>query len=392
MTIPPGVPSRSSSPDHAENPGRLYRADTYLERLKGHLGSFGITRLADITGLDRIGIPVVQAVRPQARSNAVNQGKGLTMAEAAVSAIVEALETAAAETVAPDTGDQVPPELVYGSDAADMLAHHLLQDAPQEWTETPLPFLTGTDLVTGDPVQVPVALVSTDFTPGSQHAHPPFIRTTTGLGGGATRQEALVQALFETLERLGTARAMDIHGFFEKHRLAVETLADEALDSLAARLQGAGLLCAIYECPRAGGLPVIWARLLDERNSSTSLPFHADGFACRATCAEAAIAALLEAVQTRASVIAGAREDITRQFYPKRIDQQLIDFERAQMRKLSGNAAPEFETPLQASPEFLATALQTEALRPIAVPLFADAAIPLHIVRVITLAHTGADA
>ncbi|MEO1111788.1 MAG: YcaO-like family protein [Pseudomonadota bacterium] len=380
MTSPAGAPSRQS--------GRSYKADTYLNRLTGHLASYGITRLADITGLDRVGIPVVQAVRPQARSNAVNQGKGLTIAEAAVSAIVEALETAAAETVTSNAGDTGTPASVYGPDATAKLAHHLFPDAPAGWSGTPQPFLTGTDLVTGEPVRVPAALVSTDFTPGSPHARSPFIRTTTGLGGGATRHEALVQGLFETLERLGTARAMTIHGFFEKHRLDVETLADEKLNALIGQLQSAGLLCALYECPRTGGLPVVWARLLDERNVSTSLPFHADGFACRTSFADAAIAALLEAVQTRASVIAGAREDITRQFYPKRIDQALVDFERAQMRNVPGKAAEKIDTLPEASPAALAGCLHAAGFQAISVPLLADTDIPLHIARIVALAHT----
>ena len=42
----------------------------------------GITRLANVTGLDRIGIPVCMACRPLSRSLAVSQGKGLTLAEA----------------------------------------------------------------------------------------------------------------------------------------------------------------------------------------------------------------------------------------------------------------------------------------------------------------------
>ncbi|WP_434055741.1 MAG: YcaO-like family protein [Roseibium sp.] len=392
MTDPTVSHSRNSLGAHAENSVRLYRADTYLTRLQGHLASFGITRLADITGLDRLGIPVVQAIRPLARSNAVNQGKGLTIEEAAVSAAVEALETAAAETVPSEAEELVSPAAVYGSEAVEKLAHHLLPDARQGWTETPLPFLTGTDPATGETARVPAALVSTDFTPGSPHAASPFIRTTTGLGGGATRQEALVQGLLETLERLGTSRAMTIHGFFEKHRLAAETLANGKLNGLLDQLQASGLLCAIYDCPRAGGLPVIWARLLDEGNSSTSLPFHADGFACRTTYAEAAIAALLEAIQTRASVIAGGREDITRQFYPRRIDQELVDFERAQLRKVPGMAAPEIDTPPEANPEELARRLRIEGFQAIAIPLLADADIPLHIARIVTLARKEADA
>ena len=54
-----------------------------------------------MTGLDCVGIPVVQAVRPLARSNVVTQGKGWTVAEAAIAALMEALETWAAERIPP---------------------------------------------------------------------------------------------------------------------------------------------------------------------------------------------------------------------------------------------------------------------------------------------------
>lgn len=42
-----------------------------------HQQAMGITRLANVTGLDVIGIPVYMAVRPSSRSIAVSQGKGL---------------------------------------------------------------------------------------------------------------------------------------------------------------------------------------------------------------------------------------------------------------------------------------------------------------------------
>ena len=69
-----------------------------LARLVPHLGRMGITRVANVTGLDRVGVPVVTAVRPNARSLAVSQGKGLTLAAAKVSAIMEAAELYHAET------------------------------------------------------------------------------------------------------------------------------------------------------------------------------------------------------------------------------------------------------------------------------------------------------
>src|SRR5262245_57519234 len=72
-------------------------AAAFLRTLQPKLAGVGITRLADVTGLDRLGVPVVLAVRPLGRSLAVSQGKGLTREQAAVSAILEAMELHHAE-------------------------------------------------------------------------------------------------------------------------------------------------------------------------------------------------------------------------------------------------------------------------------------------------------
>src|SRR5690242_11549896 len=72
-------------------------AAALLGALQPKLAAVGITRLADVTGLDRVGLPVVLAVRPLGRSLAVSQGKGLTREQAAVSAILEAMELHHAE-------------------------------------------------------------------------------------------------------------------------------------------------------------------------------------------------------------------------------------------------------------------------------------------------------
>jgi hypothetical protein len=45
----------------------------------------GITRVADITGLDTIGIPVIAVCRPNSRSVVVSLGKGLDVISARAS-------------------------------------------------------------------------------------------------------------------------------------------------------------------------------------------------------------------------------------------------------------------------------------------------------------------
>ena len=49
--------------------------ETFL-KIKPFLKQMGITRVANVTGLDRINIPVFAAYRPNSKSLAVSQGKG----------------------------------------------------------------------------------------------------------------------------------------------------------------------------------------------------------------------------------------------------------------------------------------------------------------------------
>src|SRR5205809_4764727 len=58
----------------------------------------GITRVANVTGLDSIGIPVAMVCRPNSRSVAVSQGKGMDYLSAQVSGLMEASELYHAET------------------------------------------------------------------------------------------------------------------------------------------------------------------------------------------------------------------------------------------------------------------------------------------------------
>src|SRR5271169_3168676 len=70
-----------------------------LARAKSRAGALGITRVTDITRLDRVGVPVYASIRPTAApgSLCVNAGKGLLPIEAEVGAYMEAIEFALAE-------------------------------------------------------------------------------------------------------------------------------------------------------------------------------------------------------------------------------------------------------------------------------------------------------
>src|SRR4051794_5945638 len=84
-----------------------YRTGTYRaadpeetwQRVMPMLPRFGITRVADITRLDDIGLPVHVAYRPAGLTYAVSIGIGDTPAQSRVSAVMESIEAWHAENL-----------------------------------------------------------------------------------------------------------------------------------------------------------------------------------------------------------------------------------------------------------------------------------------------------
>src|SRR5690348_13815978 len=142
-----------------EGTDRAIGLDQTIARAQRYTGHSGITRVADITGLDRLGVSVFAAVRPMSRNLAVSQGKGLTPAAARASALMEALELWHAETHhLPTRIDTTDGLFQAGEPVADVAAlvrcpcNEYAPDRPMRWT-------TGFDLLTGVPTWVPYEAV-----------------------------------------------------------------------------------------------------------------------------------------------------------------------------------------------------------------------------------------
>ena len=72
---------------------RTVPAAETIRMLTGVATSLGVTRLADITGLDRVGIPVYSSVVPMSRDLlSVYNGKGVRRVDAQAGALMEAIE------------------------------------------------------------------------------------------------------------------------------------------------------------------------------------------------------------------------------------------------------------------------------------------------------------
>ena len=123
----------------------------------------GITRVTDITRLDRVGVPVFAAIRPNAMAGSlcVNAGKGLTAAEACAGAWMEAIEYALAEPGASpvEIVFALPHELPDGGDRPDAVLDFcpLLQASIPR--NEPLPCVVAHDVLSGEPFLVPAERV-----------------------------------------------------------------------------------------------------------------------------------------------------------------------------------------------------------------------------------------
>ena len=295
-------------------------------RAEALAATLGITRVTDITHLDRPGIPVFASIRPGANpgSLCVNAGKGVTKREARIGAYMEAIEFALAE---PGATPELTP--IFSATGRDILDERTRPDAildlcprlgvfvpldePMDCVAAERLSLSNAD---GDDWQggaclLPAALVflpekeRQSFEEPPDSTDSPFCATSNGLASGNTVLEATVHGLAEVIERdfrsfqrLGAARArVDIASF---PPVAAE---------LAGRLQEAGLwLCVHAATLNPFGMPYFAAQLYDPQEA---LPFFYNfGYGCHPHRSIALVRALCEAAQSRLSCIHGGRDDL----------------------------------------------------------------------------------
>jgi ribosomal protein S12 methylthiotransferase accessory factor len=348
-----------------------------VRRLWLRRDDFGITRLGSVTGLDCVSIPVVQVVRPRARSNVVTQGKGWTVAEAAIAALMEALETWAAERI-PSVRTSQAARADTGQ--PDLWAE-LWRRAPAPSDLAPLPWIEGWDLMGGGARPVPLALVDTVYSLPSPH--PTWLpRDTTGLAAAGDLDRALRHACLEILERDARHRALRTPHFFDRHQIATRSVAGGRAGAILDRLRRAGLETGIWRIPTAHGLPVYWCQVMQGQGARNLAPLPAEGFGCDTTEDAALAKALLEACQSRLTAIAGAREDLTADFYGDGLDRDRLAAWRRQLG--AGGASMPADAAGGRGLERIVAALEAAGARAaIAVPLVVEPMIPLFVVRVV---------
>ena len=299
-----GAPSRSAAADPETTREHLLALAPAL------MPVLGITRLADQTGLDTLGVPVVAAVRPNSRSVAVHQGKGLTPAAAKISALMEAAECWHAETCT------LPLRLARPGELADAVDPSRLPLMVDDVGRQPFLWAEGSDLVSGRARFVPYELVHADYTAPQPAGSGLFHATTNGLGAGLFPAQAQLHALCEAVERDAVAVWRRAGGPHAAGTRATDpaSVTDPACASLLRRCAERGVAVAIWDLTRETGIPVFLCLLLPPDGGLAGIEPEL-GAGCHPRAATALARALLEAAQARVTRIAGARDDFPPESY-----------------------------------------------------------------------------
>lgn len=273
----------------------------------------GITRIAELTGLDTIGIPVFAAIRPMGKSLSTQQGKGISADAARVSALMESLETWSAEHLELPIVNATARRLEGRAVDVRMLP----RTGVKLDRETRLRWVEGWDIANDTAKLVPEQAVTLDTT----FTKPPvFDISSNGLASGNVLVEAIVHGLCEVIERDAEAAWRREGG---DRRIVLDTITDPVCTALIDQITGAGARVFVWDL--GGMIPAIGCAIMEDPSEPAwrTLGFY-QGFGAHLVPEVAIARALTEAAQTRITYISGARDDFFPFDYARATDPELL--------------------------------------------------------------------
>jgi len=301
---------------YLEGTQRVLSPEATLERTTKLLSRIGVTRIANITDLDRVGIPVFSAIRPSAAAGAISiySGKGVNETNARISAIMESFERCLAEQpevsinlpgVQPETQRVVNSYESLSEDYPALFPEALL--LPQPFEEfSKIEWIMGHDIMNDIEVFVPANAVFHPYDPGNGVKL--FRSNTNGLASGNTIEEAVLHGLLEVIERDALSIAEYTH---DPGREIVLSQSDGLNYSLEKKMEEAGIKVKVWLLGSDIDIPTVVVALDDTVLKDPALLVMGAG--SHLSPEIAVTRALTEAAQSRVVQIHGAREDTDRE-------------------------------------------------------------------------------
>ncbi|AKB76350.1 hypothetical protein MSLAZ_3089 [Methanosarcina lacustris Z-7289] len=307
---------------YIEGTQRVYDEATTLENTKAQIKKIGVTRIADITNLDRLGIPIFSAIRPSAAPGAISiySGKGSTEQRARISAIMESFERCLAERPGVNAnieGGISAPALVdsYASaiencsvldPKALLLSQPFNPSSLMEW-------VGAYDLMNGEETFISANAVYHPYDAPGQ-CQKLFLSNTNGLASGNVLEEAILHGMLEVIERDAISTAQFTRNLGKEIVLTEE---DGYLYELTRKFKDAGVGLKVWLVPTDTGIPTVIAATDDAKLKDPALLVMGAGSHLKPEIAVAR--AITEAAQSRVVQIQGAREDTDREGFIRSI-------------------------------------------------------------------------
>lgn len=317
---------------------------------RGLFGPLGITRVANVTGLDCIGIPVTMVCRPNARSLAVSQGKGLSLDAARASGLMETIELYHAE--------RITLALKLASWNELRFSHELVQvdglpriSISAFTPHQPILWIEGTELMSSALLWLPYELVHMNYTLPFPTGSGCFVMSSNGLASGNHTLEAVSHGLCEVIERDAiTLFRFRSAGEQDELKINPASIADPHCRRLLELFERAGVAAGIWDATSDVGIATYRCVIFDQNPNPFRRLGAVEGMGCHPVREVALVRALTEAAQGRLTLIAGSRDDNGRSRYREVKDAE--SDERARARLLQRGAHQFESTPSYSNDTF----------------------------------------
>ncbi|MBR5953844.1 MAG: YcaO-related McrA-glycine thioamidation protein, partial [Methanobrevibacter sp.] len=271
----------------------------------------GITRIADITDLDRIGMPIYTAIRPTAEDGAVSiyGGKGISKDHAKASAMMEGFERYSAEKQ--ETDEVIVANLDDISkkgDFIDPVSLNLPKDFKKENLELmQLERSLAKDLISGEDFYIPTNAIFHPYLHDNQ-VQSLFKSNTNGLASGNILEEAILHGMLEVIER----DAWSIFELTHKNyaQIDLDSIESKLVNDVIGKFESEGIKIKLMDFTADIDIPTIAASADDTVTKDAGLLTL--GMGTHLDPEVAILRALTEVAQSRATQINGAREDTVR--------------------------------------------------------------------------------